>query len=204
MMYWLMAYIAKIFFRIAYPVKFIGKDNIPKNDNGYILCSNHKSVADPIMLAIPFRKRLYFMAKLELFTNHGKLASKFLKSLGAFPVNRNSADKDSISKAENLLRENKIVAIFPQGTCVRNDDFSFKAKAGAALLSAQTGVNILPVSIYSKGKIRPFKKITVRIGKMIEWSELGFINGTLKESRIAAKIISEKITNQLLKKHNKK
>lgn len=203
MMYWLMAYIAKIFFRIAYPVKFIGKENIPKDKTGYILCSNHKSVADPIMLCIPFKRKLYYMAKSELFTEHGKLADKFLRSLGAFPVNRNTADIDSISRAEELLKDNKIVAIFPQGTCVRDDDFSFKAKAGAALLSAQTKSRILPVSIYSEGKIKPFKKITVRIGKMIEWSELGFKDGTLKESRLAAKILNEKIVSQLLKKHSK-
>lgn len=203
MIYWLMAYIAKIFFRVIYLVKFVGKENIPKDKNGYIMCSNHKSVADPIMLCIPFKRRLYYMAKSELFTNHGKLADKFLRSLGAFPVHRDKVDINSISTAEELLRSNKIVAIFPQGACISGDDFSFKAKSGATLLSAQTKSRILPVSIYSEGKIKPFKKITVRIGKIIEWSELGFKDGTLKESRNATKILSERIINQLSKKHNK-
>lgn len=202
-MYWIMAFIAKIFFRFAFFVRFIGKENIPK-EGGYILCSNHKSVADPIMLTIPFYKKVHYMAKIELFTEHGKLASSFLKSLGAFPVNRNAVDRSSISTAEELIAEGKIVAIFPQGTCIRDDDLSFKPKAGAALLSAQTKAGILPVSIYSEGRIRPFKRITVRIGEMIRWEDLGFKEGSLKESRAATKIIAYVITKQLEKKHSKK
>lgn len=86
-----------------------------------------------------------------------------MRVCGVFPVKRGSADKTSVEKAAKLLKAGKTVAIFPQGGIVRNTG-EFSAKAGAALLSTRCRVPLLPAAIYCEKRVRPFVRITVRIG----------------------------------------
>lgn len=181
--------------RLAFRLRFKGLENIPKDGN-YIVCSNHKSVIDPYFIAMPFKKQVRFMAKQELFTDHGKLSAWFLRRFGAFPVHRDSADADSIKNAIHILEDGGIMGIFAQGGCVRKN-IPFKAKAGVALIAAKAKAPILPACIYCEGNVRAFSRITVRFGRMIPYEELGFTDGSLKECRNAAAVISKHV-NALL------
>ena len=188
--------IAHLLFRI----RIVGNEHIPRN-GGVILCSNHKSVVDPLLLLMKSRRKIYYMAKSELFTDHGKLAKHFLLWAGAFPVHRDSADNDSIKTAQEILKRGDILGIFPQGGCVRENEGGFKPKAGAALIAGKTHASILPACIYCNGPIRPFKRITVRYGDVLSFEELGFSQGDLKESRRVTKRIAQKVTALLEEKH---
>ena len=103
------------------------------------------------------------MAKSELFTDHGVFFGFFLRSCGVFPVKRSSADTSAVDRAEKLISKGRVVGIFPQGKVVR-DKTCFEPKAGASLLSAKSGVSLLPVFIDYGGRVRPFKKIRITIG----------------------------------------
>ncbi len=183
---------ALILIRPFFRIKYIGRENVPKS--GFVLCSNHISYFDPVILGFGFRRKIHFMAKSEFFTGRGFFVSFFMKACGVFPVKRNSADLKSADKASELLSAGKIVGIFPQGKIVRKID-SFEPKAGAALIAAKTGAGIIPVSIYTEGKIRLFSRITVRI------SEPFYTEGaTLRDARAAAIKLKEIITRNLEEK----
>ena len=77
--------IIRPFVRILYRLKVIGLENIPEK-NGVIICPNHTSNADPVVLAVSLKRQVYFMAKAELFKN--KILRKLFKMVGAFPVER--------------------------------------------------------------------------------------------------------------------
>ncbi len=156
--------IALILVRPFFRIKYLGRNNLPKG--GFILASVHLSYFDPVCLGMGIGRKIFFMAKSELFTEHGFLAGGFLRLCGVFPVKRTSADKGSIDKASELLSRGRIVGIFPQGGIVRGGK-SFSPKAGAALLAAKSGVPLVPVHISAPKGIRPFAGITVRIGKPI-------------------------------------
>jgi (E)-4-hydroxy-3-methyl-but-2-enyl pyrophosphate reductase len=130
--------LGKALFRVSYS----GAENIP-GSGGFIVCSNHRSVFDPFLLAIPFRRQIRYMAKSELFSDHGRAARTFLYAMGAFPVRRNTADRRSVRTAEQILKSGGIVGIFPQGGCVF-DNSPFRPKPGVALLAARTGAPVLP------------------------------------------------------------
>lgn len=115
----------------------------------------------------------------------------FMKLCGVFPVKRSSSDIKSVNKANSLLSLGRIIGIFPQGKIVR--DGSFEPKAGSALLAVKNSVPVLPVSIYSKGKIKPFSKITVTFGKLLYPPK----DTSLKAARKFSKTIKEQITAQL-------
>ncbi|MBQ9460354.1 MAG: 1-acyl-sn-glycerol-3-phosphate acyltransferase [Clostridia bacterium] len=164
MIYHFLRLLSFVLVRPFYRIKYNGKANVPKG--AFVLASNHISYFDPICLGMGFRRKIWFMAKSELFTNHGAFAGTFLRLCGVFPVVRSSADKGAVDKASELLHKGKIVGVFPQGG-IRRDGQPFEPKAGAALLAAKNCVPLLPVLIKAEGKIRPFSKISVTIGEAV-------------------------------------
>lgn len=188
---------AKVFLALSFRVKVCGKENIPQS-GALILCPNHRSVIDPMFVSCNISRQVFYMAKQELFTEHGALFKKLLYSLGAFPVTRQSADKDAVNLAAEHLENGRIVGIFPQGK-ISHGEKDFDIKAGAAMLALKTGTNILPVSIYFEGKLKPFKKVTVRFGKIIPVKQAE--KGVAGKSRQLAKVLSNTVVSQLEEEH---
>ena len=126
---------------LLFPYKIKGLENVPDQDGRHlILCSNHISNLDPVFLLAGIRKRpIYYMAKAELFTN--RLAVWFFeKQFGAFPVRRGKGDTGSLETAERIVREGKLMGIFPEGTRSKDGRLG-RAKSGAALIAARTGAS---------------------------------------------------------------
>lgn len=150
---------------IIYRINYYGKENIIKNSK-VIVCSNHTNYFDPIILAKAFNKRqLHFMAKKSLFKY--KLIGAFIKKLGTFPVDRDGADLSAIKKALKILKEDKVLGIFPEGTRVINNRKS-EAKPGVAMIAVKSKAPVIPVYIDTNYKI--FSKVNVYIGKPIDLS----------------------------------
>lgn len=184
--------------RLLFWVRYRGLRNIPRKGR-LIVCCNHKSVFDPILLVLPFPRQISYMAKEELFTQHGAATGKFLRLLGAFPVRRNSGDASSIRMAGQILNRGCAVGIFPQGGCVAENSLS-KMKAGAAMLAVRTKSPILPVSIYSEKKPFLFRRITIRYGNVIRYEDLKIFTGGRQDIRACAAQIAERINAMLEEK----
>ncbi|HIS69885.1 MAG TPA: 1-acyl-sn-glycerol-3-phosphate acyltransferase [Candidatus Gallacutalibacter stercoravium] len=178
--------------RLLFRIRIEGVENIPRK-GGVLLCSNHKSVLDPYLLMMKCPRRVRFMAKDELFTQHGALAGWFLRKMGAFSVHRGEADLHALKTAVGLLQQGELVGIFPQGGCVRDKDISFTPKAGAALVADKAGVAVLPACIYSQGPIRLFSKIVVRYGAPVSAKRFQAAGGY----RAGARLLAGEITHLL-------
>lgn len=151
-------------FLLFYNYRVIGSENVPK-EGGYIVCANHTSAIDPIFVGISLRKRMYFMAKAELFKNIFSRA--LMNSLGTYPVKRGEADIRSIKTSLKLLGSGKILGLFPEGT--RNKTSEIVAEPGIAMLAIKSKVPVLPIAIISSYKF--FKRTKVIIGKPIDLTE---------------------------------
>lgn len=162
----------KILIRILRVVDFIfygfrkPDNSVVPDDEGLIICANHPSLRDPIFIAEAFDRQLTFMAKKELFKF--KPFGALIRSLGAFPVDRQNGDIAAVKTAIKLLRANNALLIFPQGTRSLKED-NTSGKQGAVRLSILTGAKILPVGITEKNHI--FKKARVTFGEPIDYSE---------------------------------
>lgn len=186
-----------IFIRPFLKIHYVGKENIPKTGN-LIICSNHISLLDPVLLAMGIKQQIYFMAKSEFFTEKGFFVKIFMKIVGAFPVKRNTSDIKSVSDAVLLLKHNKKLGIFPQGRIVKDNNFDMKS--GAALLSIKTQTPVLPVSIYTNGKIGLFSEITVTFGEPV-YPLKNEEKNSVKQARIFTEKIKGQIVAQLEAKH---
>jgi 1-acyl-sn-glycerol-3-phosphate acyltransferase len=123
--------------------KVTGREHVPET-GPVILAPVHRSFADFGFAAFCTDRKLFFMTKDEMWKN--KLLGKLLLSVGAFPVHRESADREALQRAEEVLRNDSPLVLFPEGT--RREGPEIKdLMEGAAFLSARTGAPIVPIGI---------------------------------------------------------
>ena len=161
---------AKIFvgaiYGLLYRFRVVGLDNVPR-DGAVILCSNHRSLHDTIVLGLTsyFRKP-HFVAKHQLFKN--KLFGRILLSLGAIPINRDNPELKSLKSAISVLKGGGALAIFMQGgrrKTIEHED----AKAGVALFAIKGQAPVIPCYVNSTFKL--FSKVHIKFGKPISFEE---------------------------------
>ena len=177
MFYSIVRAIAWIILKIFWRMEIIGIENLPES-GGLIIASNHVSYLDPAVLAASVNRKIYFIAKKEIFKN--TFISFILKNVNAFPVDRKNIDIIAFKKAINILREEKVLGIFPEGTRSSNGELQ-ELKLGAIKIALKTGIPILPVGISGTHEIYPrgikfpilFKhKIIVKYGALLHFNKL--------------------------------
>ena len=156
-LYWVIRTIARWCFVVWFGVRPEGLENIPSS-GAALLCANHRSWADPLLISAVIPRPLFYMAKEEMFSVPA--LAFILRMVGAFPVRRHSADRRALRKALALLTCGRVVALFPEGTRSRTGEIG-KAEPGVALLAAWSACPVLPAAIsgrYRRGQL------VVRIG----------------------------------------
>jgi 1-acyl-sn-glycerol-3-phosphate acyltransferase len=173
-------------YHIWYNFTIEGEENIPQ-DRPLIIASNHRSFADPVVITIPFRRPLTYMARDTLFKN--KLFAAFIRFLGAFPVKRDSASTELFRTTEEILASGKNLVIFPEGTRQYKNKVG-SGKSGVAMIAAKSGADVIPCGICFEGEKLHFRsKLTVRFGKVISAEELAIEGTSSKELRRVKEII---------------
>lgn len=176
--------------KVAYRYKIVNKNNFP-TEGGYIVACNHISSSDPILLGIGQKRRIYFMAKDELFKN--KFFAKIMRGLGAFPVKRGADDGKAIKTGTELINEGNVMGIFLEGGRSKTGDF-MRPRSGCALVAYDTQVPVIPACITNLSKKnRLFGKRIIHYGEPLSLEELGLLTGDRRELRNASKVIMEKI-----------
>lgn len=150
-----------IFF-LVFRVKVTGRDHIPKT-GGYVLCCNHRSTMDPILLGMACPHPVHYMAKSQLFEDHGRWVAWFLSLLGAFPVRRGEADRKSLMQAVSLLKAGRVVGIFPEGH-IRPVGTPFQSNPGASMMAARAGVPMVPAVILTRRGPKLFSRTRIVFG----------------------------------------
>ena len=179
---------------ILFSVKVEGKEHIPRK--GYILVANHRTNFDPLFVVTGIHAQVCFMAKAELFRN--PLLGWVIKHLGAFPVERGKGDTGAIDWAVNLIRDGKVLGMFPEGTRSVSG-VPQRPKSGAALIAMQTGADLLPCAVCYGGKLGLRTKVIIRYGALIRNDELNFTPGiqSTAEIKAASRLIMDRIIGLL-------
>ena len=99
-------------YRIVYRVK-INKEYKYNDNEAYIICANHLSTMDALGILVTNKRKIQFVAKMELF--HNKILFNWAHVFDIIPVRRNSADINSVKLCLKALKNNAIVGIFPEG-----------------------------------------------------------------------------------------
>ena len=145
-------------------------------DGPVIIAPAHFSVLDPPLISTILKRPLTFMAKEELFAPF--LFGPLIRSLGAFPIRRGASDTEAIKLALQLLSENRLVLLFPEGTRGKGEQLG-PMRAGVMLLAKKSGARVLPIGIngthivFPKGakKIRRHR-MQVALGESFTYQEV--------------------------------
>jgi 1-acyl-sn-glycerol-3-phosphate acyltransferase len=157
-----------------------GAENIPAT-GGALLASNHLAVADSFFLPLLIDRRIVFMAKREYFTKpgfSGWLTKSFFTAVGQVPLDRGSgsAARAALDTGNRLLREQRLVGIYPEGT--RSPDGRlYKGKTGVARMALESEVPVIPVVMIGTDRVNPIGskiwrpyKVRVKIGEPLDFS----------------------------------
>lgn len=135
--------------------KVHGEEKMPK-DTRIVVCGNHQSMLDPVFIGIFTRRPVHFMAKQQLFSF--KPFGALLQKVGVFPVNREGTDIRALKTALKVLKDEKALGIFPEGTRVTDIDLN-NFKEGVAVIAMRAKSDILPVRIHSSYRL--FSRVDV-------------------------------------------
>ena len=178
-------------FKLLYRFKTINADNIP-SEGGVIIASNHIAKSDPPLMGLSSRRRMYFMAKVELFKN--KFFGALIRALGAFPVERGAGDGKAIKTGEDLIREGNVMTIFIEGGRTKTGEL-MRPRSGCALVAQQMQVPVVPACITIVGNPKNiFAKRVVEFGKPLTPQQLGLtVDGGRRELKDASNMIMGEI-----------
>ena len=136
---------------VLYRPRVTGKENIPLV-GPVLIAPIHRSNVDFAFTLFISPRKVFFMAKDGIF----KFAPLriLLLHLGAFPVKRGSADRESMALAEEVLRRGHALVLFPEGTRKEGREVA-ELRDGAMFVAARTGATVVPVGVGGSEKAMP-------------------------------------------------
>ena len=133
MLYKIVRLAALLFFGFFTKLRVEGHDQLPSSE-AFILTPNHFSNLDVFILSAAVKKEFYTLSKKELFKNP---FSRFLLTrLHGIPVNRKGFCRQTLKAALDILQQNKVLAIFPEGYVSKNGEMG-RFKQGVARLALE-------------------------------------------------------------------
>lgn len=170
-----------------YRIKVIGKENFPK-EGGVLLCTNHIDNLDPPVVGITCPRTVHFMAKEELFDK--PVLKTLLPQVQAYPVKRGMSDREAFRKTIKLLRDNKVVGLFPEGTRSKTGEIG-KGLAGAGFFALKGGdAKVVPCAII--GPYKAFSQLKVVYGEAMDMTPY-------RERKASAEEVTDAIMAEIAK-----
>ena len=159
MIFWIVKVITFLPLTIFCPTRMLGKRNIPKGK--VIVVCNHKSNMDYCYLFTKIWRKQFVLAKKELFKN--RPLGWFFKKCCGIPVDRNSVEISTIKSCLNVLKQNKMLTIFPEGTRNKTDNKLLDFKAGTSVFAVKSSAPVVPMVILKKPRL--FHVNLILVGK---------------------------------------
>ncbi len=127
-----------------------GRENVPRK-GALIVASNHLSNGDPPVLTVAIPRQIAWMTKAEWFKT--PIIGPLLRLGGMIPVRRFEADLQALRRAQRLLGDGGVLAMFPEGT--RGGDKGLRAgEPGTALIALRTNTQIVPIAIWGTEHVK--------------------------------------------------
>ena len=189
MIYYFLKIILFIPLWLLFPTIRVGH-KIPKGK--MILVCNHRSNLDIVVLHNILWCGPNVLAKKELFDK--KILKPFLKILKAIPVDRDNVGLSTIKQSLSVLKNDKKLFIFPEGTRSKEDNQGFNQIKGGTIMFALRGKSdVLPMYLVRKPKLFRLNKLI--IGQPISFNEYFDQKMTPEITEICGTILKEKLDN---------
>jgi 1-acyl-sn-glycerol-3-phosphate acyltransferase len=125
-----------------YDIRIHHDDVVPRS-GPVLLAPNHVGYLDGPLLVATAPRPVHAMIKQEMF--HGAL-KPVLHAGGQIPLDRFNVDPRAVKLALRVLRDDRVLAIYPEGSRGAGD--GRYVKRGWAYLATVTGAPIVPVAVF--------------------------------------------------------
>jgi 1-acyl-sn-glycerol-3-phosphate acyltransferase len=132
-----------------------------------IFYSNHKSKADPLILALLINRVVLFTPKAELLKV--PFLGTYMNKIGCQPIYRQDDKKTarSVVKIIKSVKDGTAYVIYPEGTAKHKDSEEMsQTKIGAYKIALKAQADIIPLSIVGSSRISanfPFHKSGIKV-----------------------------------------
>lgn len=154
--------------RLLFRVRVANAEKLPENGR-LIVCSNHISYLDPVILMVVFNRPINFIGKKQLF--RVPVLNWLLMLLGVIPIDRTNPDREVFRATTAILEKENVIGIFPEGTRTK-DGALHEGKHGVGMLVARGKSPVLPCALYYPNGAGLFKKSFLVFGDLIPEEEL--------------------------------
>ena len=137
--------------RIVFRTTVTPEGTVP-TEGPVIIAPVHRSFIDFLVASEVTDRKVHYMAKDTLWKN--RLLARILPPLGAFPVHRESADREALRRAQRVLEAGEVLILFPEGER-RTGPVIEDLHEGVAFLAARTGATVIPVGIGGSASVMP-------------------------------------------------
>ena len=175
----------------------LGLSHVPA-EGGIIVAANHGSFWDPPVLGIVIPRPLRYMTRASFFSV--PLFGALIRSLGAFPVRKGTADLSGLRAAEAVLARGEVLLVFPEGGRMK-DGRLHSALPGLGLLVARTRAPVVPVYVSGTNHIRRCmvrrEKVRVTVGKVLPPETWEGREATTLAGRALYQAISDRVMQEI-------
>ena len=148
--------------RGLFRIRFEGVEHVPRTGPA-VITPNHVSFMDPILVTIPVRRALHYMALEPFFRVRG--LGTLMRWARAFPIQEGEPDNLAVRRALRVLRQGEALVIFPEGG--RSPDGQLQPfRPGAFRLALATGAPVVPVTIVGAFEAWPAGRRLPRPGRI--------------------------------------
>ena len=165
-LYYIAKFLLYLPWKLLYPIRIIGKQNIPKKGGAVAVC-NHYTNPDPLHIAINLPRKFDFMGKKELFKN--RFINKVFRYLGGIPVDRERPDMSTVKTCVFALKKGRMLLLFPEGKRNKTEAELLPLKRGMSFFALLAKVPIVPMMFYEKPKL--FRKNYLIVGEPVYLTE---------------------------------
>jgi 1-acyl-sn-glycerol-3-phosphate acyltransferase len=176
---------------VFYRARCIDSHHVPA-DGPAIIAPNHFSFLDHFLVGVYLRRKVYFMAKSQLFKwplqvifTHG----------GVFPVRRGHHDEEAFKTAHAVLDRGDIAVMYAEAGRSRSGELG-KPRHGLGRLALESGVPVVPTAIAGTERARDwtrlrFPKVTVQFGEPLRFERVA--EPTRGQAQAASEIVFERV-----------
>lgn len=164
----------RVLMTLLYRVRVYGLENYPKSGS-ILICCNHQSFLDPIILGVSCPRPLNYLARKTLFKFQP--LRWFLELNDAIPIDRDAVGLAGIKESLRRLKRGETVLMFPEGTRTGDGEL-LPLKPGFDVLARRSKSILLPVALdgcyqaYPRdAKLPRLGRVSLVIGEPIAFEE---------------------------------
>lgn len=150
----------RVFMTLVYRIRVYDLVNFPTHD-GLLICSNHQSFLDPLILGVVCPRPVNYLGRKTLF--QFAPLGWFLKWNDTIAIDRESTGIGGMKETLRRIKRGESVLMFPEGTRTYDGEFH-QLMSGFCILAKRSKATLMPIGFDGAFQAYPRQHKTPQLG----------------------------------------